>query len=149
MLGGGACVRIQAVFSGRWTHFGAVDLTVAQRLGALAGGMARVIAEDAGVDAGQRAHAAAVAWVESRCTQFQLVITRHTDERTATERPFKARSEPAGPQGIICTLRGGCKCQKYTKGVVNKRRNLSSFSLLRDEMLTRWFVIEDCDFSMI
>lgn len=75
VLGGGACVRIQAVFSGRRTRFGAVDLTVVQRLCALAVGLARVITEDAGVDTGQRAHAAAIMWMESRCTQFQLIIT--------------------------------------------------------------------------
>lgn len=111
MFGGGACVRIQAVFSGRRTCFGTVDFTVAQRLGAFASGMARVIAKDAGVDTGQCAHATAIAWVETCCTQFQLVITRYMDERTPPESPFEACSEPAGPQGIICTLHGGLKCQ--------------------------------------
>lgn len=125
VLGGGACVRIQAVFSGRRTRLGAVDLTVVQRLGALAVGLARVITEDTGVDAGQRTHAAAVTWVESSCTQFQLVITRHTNERTPPESPFEACSEPAGPQGIICTLPGAFKCQKCKNvGVLIKRWNL-------------------------
>lgn len=112
VLGGGACVRVQAVFSGRRTSFGAVDFTVVQRLCVLAVGLARVVAEDAGVDTGQRAHAAAITWVESRCTQFQLIITRYMDERTPPESLFEACSEPAIPQGIICTLCRAFKCPK-------------------------------------
>lgn len=125
LLGGGACVGVQAVFGGRRTSFGGVDLTVVHRPGALAVGMVRVVAEDAGVDAGQRAHAAVITWVESRCTQFQLIISRYTDERTPPESPFEARSEPAGPQGIICTLQGGLNVKKYKikVGVSIKRRN--------------------------
>lgn len=107
VFGGGGRVGVQAVFSGRRTRFRAIDLTVGQRLGALAVAMARVVSEDAGVDAGQRAHAAAVPWVESSCTQFQLVITGYSDERTPAESSFEACSEPAGPQESTSTLSGG------------------------------------------
>lgn len=106
VFGGGGRVGVQAVFGWRRTRFRATDLAVVQRLGALVVAIARVVAKDAGVDTGQRAHATAVTWVKSSCTQLQLVITRYSDERTPPESPFEACSEPAGPQEIICTLSG-------------------------------------------
>lgn len=102
VLGGGSCVRVQAVLGGRRTRCGAIDLAVVQRFGAFAVGMARIFTKDAGVDTGKCAHATAITGVESSRTQFQLIITRHTDERTPPESPFEASSEPAGPQSIIC-----------------------------------------------
>lgn len=52
-----------------------------------------------GIHASQRVHAALASRVKSRGAQIQLVVARHLDERTPSERSLEASSEPAEETG--------------------------------------------------
>ncbi len=76
-----------------------------QGLGALAVAAAWVVAVDAGVDAGQGAHAALVAWVETGGTELEFIVAGYLDEGTPPEGPFETGPKSGGLGKNIFSLK--------------------------------------------
>lgn len=94
LLGCKRLLSIKTEFSG-WCVF-VSDLHQTLGFVALPLAASRVLAMQAGVDAGQSAHAALVAWMEPGGTQLQLIIAGHLDEGTPPEGPLEARTKSGG-----------------------------------------------------